>query len=761
MVLSMVCHAQEADTLQSSATSSDFRRWYQTSDLVSYINYLSDDMLYETETTGEWNMPDRYLFTIRGNSYEQNRFYLNGFRLDSRFHSGSMLYTPDMRETSLHTDVERGIIYLQDDSIRRNELWLSGNMGNLGGISFGTKELINLFHESATERLIKPIEQRNHIRGAGQFSVAYGIPNEEETLHQRLYANAGCRRIVTFDGTGENGSYDAIFYKVQLAGDLPSAANWRFHYLIDMQHRPDLYSELGYNVNEVADYAGASLSLYGNRAWKSEHMSLTTGLTYALHDVRHQDLNFERNVVDQDGEGFDPWYADGKLHEVNWGVHFRKELLAEDATRPQVSVRADAYNSLLHWQAGASSWQNQVYCQYEKDREEWYQYQFEGQSFTGAILENIAAVDVHKRVNDWLHIKASAGLSWDGLLLRDKALVLPSWEAELAFQLRPTKWFSADILLGNYRSKYTWNQMRVLSSDYMNGVISGPNAPYAFHGGEYLHIAKGIQQPQYAVLDLPIVFTAKERHKFYILSTIRWYYHNWRIEQAQGGDKPYMLAYQPVVEGGGFFAIPVYLSNVVKYEYTGQKVYFSLSWQSYQMSGYTTLGNGAENNSIGFLSYSMLHPNAYTNIKNGASEVQVLNRLDADKSFILRMQLGVNFTDHWQLMANFHFQDGTPISNYRTSTGLIEAENTKGINPKDGYFGMRKDAFFNLDLRLRYQSEPVSVELTGYNLYDFGTAWYEYSFDEYWNRRRRTLSLCIPRGLTLRVCVGLNPVRRK
>jgi len=218
------------------------------------------------------------------------------------------------------------------------------------------------------------------------------------------------------------------------------------------------------------------------------------------------------------------------------------------------------------------------------------------------------------------------------------------------------------------------------------------------------------------------------------------------------------------------FALPLYLSNTLKYAYEGKKVFFSLSWQSYQMSGRTTLGNGAENNSISTLTYSMLNPSVGENIKNAESSVRALGRLDQDKAFILRVQLGANITQNWQLMSNFHWQDGTPITNYVTDSGRIYARNTKGINPADGHFGMRKDMFFNLDIKLAYRGNinmrnqqlgtqgaiPFSVELLGYNLYDFGTEWYEYSFDQYMEHGRRALSVCIPRGLTMKLSVGLS-----
>ena len=101
---------------------------------------------------------------------------------------------------------------------------------------------------------------------------------------------------------------------------------------------------------------------------------------------------------------------------------------------------------------------------------------------------------------------------------------------------------------------------------------------------------------------------------------------------------------------------------------------------------------------------------------------------------------------------------------------VIYPGNTKGINVADGHFGMRKDAFFNLDLRLRYRGNinmrnqkleaqgaiPFEVQLTGYNLYDFGTELVEYSFDQYLPQKRRAMTLCVPRGFLLNIRIGIS-----
>ena len=760
-----------------SASSEFFREWYQWSELNHYLDNMSDYVTYETETTGEWSQPDQQVFSIRGNSFRWNKYYYQGFRIDSRFQEGGTLLYTDMQEHSLALDYERGRLYFTPDSLRQNSLRLSGNIGGAGGISPGTAEMIHWFHKTASDRALLPITERAHILGAGQASVGYGIPYKGRTLYQHLYANYGQRRQVACDETGISGTYDAPYCKVQLTGELPMPQGvWSLHYLLGAQHRTDLYSEYTYSQQEQATATEYSFSVYTKR-----DTCFTTGLTYALHDILHNNRTFERNIIDQDGEGLEPWYSDGQTHELSWAVNYRLPVL------PWLSFHLDAYNSLVYFRPGATQWQNRLYARYaDSARTDYYDYAFRSHAFGAGLLENEARLQTQKQVLKWLTIRGEAALTLDGIILRDKQLVMPSWEAEMAVAFHPTGWFDAEIIIGNYRTRYGMNMVQLLSSDYMNTGIyyvgSGRQANRM--GGAYLSIDKGLPQPQYAVLDIPIRFTIAGRHEIAVLSTARKYYNCLTISYADGSESgakaQYILTRRPIMKEAGFFYnTPFYMSNTIRYTYRGRKVFFSLSWQSYQMSGTSLIGNGVLANNVDALSYTMANANTYRNANNPTSEVRSLGRLDQDRAYICRLQLGANITENWGLSANFHFKDGTPIANYlteETTTATSDKDivvypgDTKGINVADGHFGKRKDAFFNLDIRLRYRGNinmrnqtagatgavPFEVQLSGYNLYDFGTELQEYSFDQCLPQKRNAMTLCIPRGFMLNVRIGLG-----
>ena len=752
-----------------SVESSFFREWYQSGELVHYLDNMTDYVTYETETTGEWYLPEQKVFSIRGNSYKWNKYYYQDFRIDSRFQEGGTLFQMDMYEQSLYLDYERGRLYFQPDAERKSMAMVSGNIGGVGGISPGTAELIHLFHQTASERQWKPITERNHILGSGQMAVGYAIPYKNRTLYQRVYANYGQRRQVACDETGISGTYDAPYYAVQLDGELPFVKDWSLNYIVSTQYRTDWNAEFTFAPQEQAILRNYSASIYAKKG-----VNFTTGFSYALHDIQHNELEFERNVIDQDGEGLEPWYADGKTHELSWAVKYTLPI------RSWLRFEVDAYNSLMVFRPSTNSWSNRIYMQYEDSvRYDYYDYRSESSPFAAGVLENEARLSAKKQLLPWLTVYGDVAATLDGIVLRDKYLVMPSWEAELGVAFHPTKWFDAEIMLGNYRSRYGWNMVQLLSSDYMNtsSYYVGSQRIADKWGGEYIQVDKVLQQPQYVVLDIPIRFTLADRHEIAVLSTARKYYNCQTINRTDDG---YVLTTRPKMGAAGvLYNTPFYMSNTIRYTYTGRKVFFSLSWQSYQMSGTSLIGNGPLANNVDALSYSMVNPITYTNADNPNSPVQALGRLDQDRAYICRMQLGVNITENWGLSMNFHFKDGTPIANYMTKEVMNEVgdkdiviypADTKGINVSDGHFGKRKDAFFNLDLRLRYRGNinmrnqqlgvqgaiPFEVQLTGYNLYDFGTELVEYSFDQYLPDKRRAMTLCIPRGILLTLRVGLK-----
>ena len=776
--LGMSLHAEAFAPIGVDTVSSRFfRDWYQTTDLGHYLDNANDYTVYETETTGEWNLGDQNVFSIAGNSFRNTKYSLNGMRIDSRSMPGHTLLHTQMDRTSLALDYHDGELSFTDDPFQRQQIRLTGNVGNLGGISPGTRQLINLFHSSGEERTMdsRPVEMRNHIIGAGTLDATV----RTGSYYQHAYVNYGQRSITAFDPTGISGMYPSEFYTAQLDGEIPlnsqlSTLNSQFstlNYFAVTQGRTDYGSEFLYNLNEQATMRAYQAGLYSTIYPNQNETRVVVGMSYELQDLKHNELSFSRNLLDQDGEAFDPWYADGQLHSVNLSLQYDQQLLS------WLSVHAEAYNSLLYFHPTATAWSNAIYMQSIADAVPTPLYTRDWQSapFTAGILENEAMVIAQKEVARGLRLYGHAGISLDGIVLgHSQSVITPNAVAKIAMDYQPCWWFRFGLSVSHHRMSYTWDEVRYLSKDYLN----------TSHTKD-----KNLWQPSYALLDLPIYFTfgRSHRHEVAILNSMRKYYNMWFTAYAD--DVPsdrYIVTTQPMdlmssTIGG---RTPYYMSNLVRYTYTGRKWYVSLSWQSYLMSGLSTLGNGPLHNNIGSLSESSANPDTYVALCQGTMPYQGNCRLNQDKSFILRMQVTYNACKYFSIGFNGKFKDGQPFSTFTAIPSTVNGHpdvrivhsDAKGINMANSAFGKREDAFFNLELRATgrwwVRDIPMSLEVLCYNLYDFGTALTEYTFDDYvhptyahWTQERgmasmkdsrTSMSLCIPRGLLFTLRVGLE-----
>ena len=426
-----------------------------------------------------------------------------------------------------------------------------------------------------------------------------------------------------------------------------------------------------------------------------------------------------------------------------------------------------------------------------------YDYQWSSAGFCSGILENAISLEASYQVLRWMRLSGSVSATLDGMLVGGKSKVTPCWEAKADIHIEPVKWFKMDLIVANYRIPYTYEQIQFMSNNYLNGEVyyAETNTLLTTTGGRYHQWGKGLWQPQYVAVDIPIIFTIG-RHEISILSSFKKYYNTWSVGMAEGytdtfypislsydiyAMKPQERYYEVVnapKTGGGVFDSPVFASNVIKYTYNGKKVFFSLSWQSYVVSGISALGNGAQAQDINVLSESLANPNIVlvdANMQQADPAIRSLGRLNQDRAYIARIQLGVNITENWQLSMSGKFRDGIAFSAFRTfvetdgagySQAIVWNANTRGINVRDNNFGKRTDSFFNFDLRLKYRGAikgvPFEIQAICYNIWDFATELNEYCMYYDWStgkdqRDGRTpLSLCTPRGLMLNLAVGLE-----
>lgn len=796
-----------ARTGMDSVPAEFFRKWYHRSDLIYYLEALNDHSIIETPSYGQWSEPERLMLAIEGLPCTSNRFYIDGFRVDDRFQPGSTVYLPNMQRYDLLTNTHTSQLYFTLDTLVGDYVQVNGNTGQLGSGEPmpGTKQVFNITHRSPMESAdtYKHVSARRHLRGAGRLDAAYTFHDRDSNAYrQHLYASYGQRMLTRENESGlilEDPFYTTYYYKVQADGTFPIQspnARHQLGYRLNFSGRGDAGSEYLYNYGEVYDLRNYTASAYYK--YLTDVDNLTTGITWATNTTHHDNLGFAKNLIDQDGESFFPWVADGKTHEMSWAVNYHRQLL------PWLELHVDAYNSLVHFSPEQTSWSNTIYFQRPIDYSvspalsyapfDLYRYDWQSRAFTGGLLENTVGLSAHYAACPVLDINAHLDLTLDGLLLSNKSKVSLGFQAGFNLDIHPCRWFEMGATFSYERMPYTMDHLRYMSDDYMNAEIHDVNTGtlLATTGGRYHQYKKGLPQTTYFEFDLPLRFRFG-RHEIVLQQSYKKFFNVWYTSflgspddygyylQQNGldvyyqypGVKQYEICTSPAFafdeanRGAalGFIRTsPYYFSQLTRYTYTGRKVTVSVGWQSMQAAGFSGLGNGANSNSLGALSESTANPNTQNVVFDQGAASPGVGRLDLDKGYVCRFYLGYNICEWVQLGATIKWTDGKPFSAYRYyqdgTQYAILPENSRGTNPTDQHFGTRHCAKYNIDLHMQghwtVNNTPMTLKLECYNIWDFCHDLAEMSFVQdipYANRA--SMIMDIPTGLLATFTVDL------
>ena len=763
---------------ESEVPTEFFREWYHRSDLIYYLEALSDHTIAETTTYGQWWIPERLAIAVEGLPSTANRYYIDGMRTDDRFQAGSSLYVPNMQQYNLCINTHTSQLYFSLDSTSRDYVQATYNTGQLGNgePAWGTAAIFNITHRSPMESAdtYKHITARRHLTGAGTLDAAYTIKDTQgKGYRQHIYAAYGQRNITRENHQGlilDNPLYQADYYKVQADGQLPICTNSVFDYLgyrMNFSGREDGGSELLYNYNEVYDHKNYSGMLYA----RGKH--LTTGLNWSTNTVLHSNQEFSKNILDQDGESFDPWIADGNTHELSWAVNYDQSLT------DWLSVHVDAYNSMIHFNPKNQHFTNVVYMQSPIDEhaKDLYRYEWESNAYTGGLLENTFGLKAHYDMNEKLSLNAHLDITLDAILLRNKSKVNGNIQAGINLDLHPCKWFEMGVSLSHERMPYTIDQLRYFSDDYMNANVyyARTDELYATTGGKYHHYKKGLLQTSYLGLDIPIHLHFG-KHEIVLQQSYKKFFNAWHtnylgapedygyyqdhngvdVFYLNGGIQEYEVGVAPVFGNNWLMNSPYYFSQLTRYTYTGRKVLVSVSWQSMQASGYCGLGNGFQTNNLGALSETTANPNTSNVIDNQGGEHRGVGRYNLDKGYVCRFYLAYNICEWLQAGMTVKWTDGKPFTDYmyyaNNNQVSILPKESRGTNPTDGNFGKRHCAKYNIDLHIQGKWQvrdiPMQLNIECYNMWDFCHDLAEMSFvQDIPYAHRASMIMDIPVGL--------------
>lgn len=812
-----IAFAQKNDSLTIQSINTPI--FYTSSHFIkNKLLHYAPEELWETyydglhtqiEAGANLSKPDEYINSVRGASYTWNQYYYNDFPITSLVKSGSSLHKINMYKNNFNLFDQSLDFTFNTDSLEEKRKFSSvrTTIGGIGGRTPGANWFVNniMGHSSAQDRKVQDFDLRRRT----PFSINFYTQEFVDTglikarsinidYGRRKHLNFGLDGIVNdftekyFSFTGE---VKLRVPKTRLYDDI--------QFLTSLRLRDKLNAEFNYNDNETAKENTIAFSAFGQKNRKDFHHNF--GLNYAF---RQHSMNVDtvyRNVIDQDGESFEPYLPNADYHEIqliSTGDYYikknlkftwdaREQFLVFKPTRSNAVwneyslLRPDEFNSTI--QPGFTSL---------------YQYAPESKGFSTFMPDNRADIRWHDHHDQW-KFNAQIGLHQNSLISPNVSLHDLSIDFNAGLEYKLSKQSRIGIQIGKRSLSYTFDQLKLIEQNYLSGdfVYWKDNGDKVFNTGELGSIynnsrdvsySKDLNMAKMYSLEMPFIHQSK-KHMFVFSPQFKTYRDTWFAryngdseQYGEYGENPfapevnesiYTLTSNPsyIIESNPnsivgdktkntwLFNQPFFAGTTLKYAFNNKKIYMSVSISAYMVIGSGTLGNNLQANSVGSLSLTSANPNTQIN-RDG--------RLHSDRAFIVRYLFSKQVNDRFSYALNVKYKDGEPFNAYLTkSTTNAAGENQIGIwnekgpadNPFTGIFNKREDAYFSVDCRLKYDlplnnGHKLGLNLNVYNLLDFGLEISEYTFrpyssngdvDWYNNNSRSALEIQNPRTIEI------------
>jgi hypothetical protein len=786
----MISRLQRKDLVKAEF----FEEVYQHYNLEHFLDNYYQYGHYQIETTADFGQPDFYTFSLTGYSYKWNRYYYRGHRFNDLYFPGSSLYKPYLYDTDIGIDMVQSTVQFHKHRRQGNRVnveYANGHMGNeVPWATWWTD--FTLGHTTGREGEFPdfPADLRKRI---GQTGKVYFDLGKEHRHSGYLYF--GNREITNFAFDGVENLSDETNVSLFFEGELPNPVKGVFdhlYYMAGYTHRDELFAEFLYDETETANYDAYNFSLYGEK--RSDDAVFHSGVNFSFKNIQHNELNFSRNWVDQDGEGFEPWYPDARVTEISFSNGFEQDIQPVKG----LSLVFDSYNAVIQHNASTRDFHNSLYFEsVDNPYTPLYGIEWTAQDFTTGLLENTLGLRYSKPLGEKSHISAGADITFDGFLISDESFTRVSSQFDLKFSNELFRNFGWSLNIGKRRVPFDYDWVRFLSDDYLSGTVHFWNDPnndriydpdensgvFYQTGGAARRMDKdNLKQPQIYYVDADLNYRLGDWY-FGTLFQYRSFRQQWHVDYSRPAEEigefssiiendqpvyflnpnqdfdflvvPYRTALFEQEQGAGkelgtLWDHPFYGGTTINIQHEKPRVFFNISFTAYMVVGFGSFGNGVLHNNVGVLSESLADPNLY---------IRYLGRLDSDRAYIVRGLFSYRITDHFSTTLRVKYKDGQPVNLFDTefrSQGnntqvAMYNTTTKGTDPFGGPFGFRESGFWNMDLAFRYRvnlnDHPLTVSMEWYNIMDVASTLNNVNFSPGAPDERFTLETMIPRGL--------------
>lgn len=788
--------AQDSLEIESLPRFSEFRLPDSVMTLVAMDDPLSmtidnyfDDVHMHLTSVAEYDAPNPYLFSILGGSPSWTHFRYHDVLIDNPLRPGDARYHFETHQNDLVVDRNKNLITLNPSTRDKNLLKTNLSVGGLGGrVGFADWFINNISgHESARQRAIFNIDQRPQI----QWLCGFTFHHNEGKIPVRLQMNSGSRQHLDQNFAGENSSFNEDFFSATGHFVLKKPDKIRkeeYGILLGVKFRSHDLAEFHYSASESRKSREHHLTIYR----KGINQNL------ALH-IDHQRLdkysiNLLRNIIDQDGEGLEPYYQDGSQYAGSVSYDLDKKL----SKKYNLNLLVNLNNSIISFNPENKFFTTNIYRQSTAvDYLSLHTITWESMPFSTGIMNN-SMVLTHHVVKNKFEWSGEFGYYLSGIILRNKSIVdsHPHLNFSSRFKIR-SKW-AIGLNTGYFANPFTVDQAKYLSPDYMTGsafhwidanenmtLEPGEKGSPAFNtGGTYREKGQSIGLSSTLFIEIPLKYNNHSGFQLTLTPQYRQFRNTWHT-QFQGNmdnygqfipvndqevffknpdSQPTMYEVVPYPtdriqsnnagENGFLLNQPFYAGITLQGQKQTDKLFISASFTANMVLGTSGFGNGPLHNHLNTLSESTADPNLVTNNTG---------RLDSDRSFISRWILGYKINEHNRFSFQLKYKDGQSFANYEqyvrsTSLGhqiAFTQREVRGDNPLNGNRGRREDFTLNIDVKFQHifplSSGKLVAVVKGFNLLDFGNETLEYTFGNVNGFDRAPLELQVPRSILLQL----------
>ena len=763
---------------------------FHQNSLTQLVDNYIDDAHVHFEGTAGYDKPNPYLMAFTGASFKWTKYYYDGLRINNPLIAGDASFQFPLENTDVQIDGVAGSLHVLPFQNVGESVQLKGLKGGLGDrVGFTDWFLNNISgHRSAGERQIFPIELRP-LTSFHTELVYNKKPREGESgspLHISLFT--GSRVHLDQDYDGSNTAYDEQYFTMLAKGNLTKKSNILgdgLDYIFRYSERDNFGAEYQYQQEETSKLIQLSTAIYTKR--KTDNSNQVAGIQINALRKAKRFASFSRNIIDQDGEGFYPYEQDGR--QQAFGLFYSRET----KVNKKLSYHVESMNTLLLHSPSSEQTINAVYLQSTADDfRSLHAINWEATSFSSGLLENTLELD-YQTNTEKQSFKITGGLHLYGMLVNESNLISFSPSIDVAWQRKLSNKWSLGLRGGLYPNRYDIDQIRLLSSDYLNGTAcywDDTNndkraqevelGEVAFtSGGAYRSASDDLGLSHTYFLDLPLVYRASSAWQWTLLAQYRQYRNTWSIEYTEPASSlgemetvgerelwfkdagPSDYEVQPLSSDrmnsasdseSVLFDQPYYGGVTFKVEHKSRKWFFSASMTANMIVGYAGLGNGPLHNNINAPSETTANPN---------TRINQIGRLDTDRSFISRIISNYRYSQAGSVGITLKYKDGQSFayyehhvkeSNLGSQVAFYQPE-VRGDNPLTGERGRREDFYTNFELhgqhRFQLGKGNLTVTATLHNLLDFANETSEYIYGNVEGFSRSPLELQVPRSASI------------